>query len=114
MNKAVYLGLAILDISIIAIYEFWYDYTKPKFSERAKLCYIDTDSFIAHINTEGIYKDISDSEKRFDTWNYEVDRPVSIEKNEKAVGLMKDKSGGQIMKKTCWITSKNRKLFKRQ
>ena len=114
MNKAVYLGLAILDISKIAIYEFWYDYTKPKFSERAKLCYIDTDSSIAHIKTEGIYKDISDIEKRFDTSNYEVDRPVSIEKNEKAVGLMKDELGGQIMKKSCWITSKNRKLFKRQ
>ena len=50
------------------MYEFWYDYVKPKYAENAKLCYMDTDSFIAHVKADGIYKDIAeDVERRFDT-----------------------------------------------
>ena len=66
-NKPVYLGLSILDLSKTLMYEFWYDYVKPKYGENAKLCYMDTDSFIVHVKTEDIYKDISeDVETRFD------------------------------------------------
>ena len=72
MNKPIYLRLSILEISKILIYEFWYDYVKPKYSDNVKLCYIDTDSFIIHIKTEDFYKDIEDDvEKRFDTSNCE-------------------------------------------
>ena len=53
MSKPIYLGMAILDISKTLIYEFWYDYIKPKFQDRAKLCFMDNDSFIIHIKTEG-------------------------------------------------------------
>ena len=75
MNKPVYLGLSILEISKTLIYEFLYDYIKPKYGNNVKLCYKDTDSFIMHIKTEDFYKDIAnDVEKRFDTSNYEVDR----------------------------------------
>ena len=72
MNKPVYLGLSILDLSKTVMYEFWYDYVKPKYGENAKLCYMDTDSFIVHVKTDDIYKDIAeDVETRFDTSNYE-------------------------------------------
>ena len=64
MNKPVYLGLAILDLSKTVIYEFWYDYLKPKYGENAKLCYMDTDSFIVHIKTYDIYKDIAKDIKK--------------------------------------------------
>ena len=58
------------------MYEFWYGYLKPKYGEKAKLCYINTDSFITHVKTEYIYKDIAeDVETRFGTSNYEIDRP---------------------------------------
>ena len=68
MNKPVYLGLSILDISKTKMYSFWYDYMKPKYDDKSKLCYMGTESFIVHIKTEDIYKDISgDVEKRFDT-----------------------------------------------
>ena len=68
MNKPVYLGLSILDISKTKMYNFWYDYMKPKYDDKSKLCYMGTESFIVHIKTEDIYKDISgDVEKRFDT-----------------------------------------------
>ena len=72
MNKPVYLALSILDLSKTAMYEFWYDYIKPKYGEKAKLCYMDTGGFIIHVKTDDNYKDIAeDVETRFDTWNYE-------------------------------------------
>ena len=58
MNKLVYLGLLMLDLSKTVMYEVWYDYIKAKYDERGKLCSMDTNSFITHIKTEDIYKDI--------------------------------------------------------
>ena len=59
---------------------------------------MDTDSFIMHIKTEDFYKDIAnDVEKRFDTSNYEVNRPLPTGRNKKVIGLMKDELGGKIM-----------------
>ena len=98
MNKPIYLGLSIFEISKLLIYEFWYDYMKPKYGDNIKLCHMDTDSFIINIKTEDFYKDIAnDVEKRFDTSNYEVDRPLSIGKNKKVIGLMKDELGGRVI-----------------
>ena len=98
MNKPIYLGLPILEISKILMYEFWYDYMKPKYNDSVKLCYMDTDSFIMNIKTEGFYKDVAnDVEKRFDTSNYEVDRPLPTGKNKKVIGLMKDELGGRTI-----------------
>ena len=73
-------------------------YVKPKYADNVKLCYIDTDSFIMHIKTEDFYKDIADDvEKRFDTSNYDVNRPLPSGKNKKVIGLMKDELGGKNM-----------------
>ena len=84
MNKPVYLGLSILEISKTVMYEFWYDYMKPKYGDNVKLCYMDTDSFIMHTKTKDFYKDIAnDVEKRFDTSNYEVHRPLLQERIKK-------------------------------
>ena len=84
MNKPIYLRLSILEISKILMYEFWYDYMKPKHGNDVKLCYMDTDSFIMNIKTEDFYKDIAnDVEKRFDTSNYEVNRPLPTERIKK-------------------------------
>ena len=60
MNKPVYLGLSILELSKILRYEFWYDYLKAKCTEKVKLCYVDTDSFIVYIKTDDLYKDIAE------------------------------------------------------
>ena len=98
MNKPVYLGLSILEISKILMYEFWYDYIKPTYQDNAKLYYVDTDSFIINVKTEDVYEDIAkDVEKRFDTSNYEVNRSLPTGKNKKVIGLMKDELGGKIM-----------------
>ena len=98
INKPIYLGLSILDISKILMYEFWYDYMKQKNGNRVKLCYMDTDSFVMNIKTNDFYKDIAnDVEKRFDKSNYEVNRPLTTGKNKKVIGLMKDELGGKII-----------------
>ena len=77
MNKPIYLGLCILEISKIIMYEFWYDYVKNKYGNKARLCYTDTDSFVINIKTSNFYKDISqDVNERFDTSNYTFDRPL--------------------------------------
>ena len=65
------------------MYEFWYDYVKPKHGENAKLCEMDIDSFIVHVKTDDVYKDIvEDVETRFDTSNFEIDRPFPKGKNK--------------------------------
>ena len=98
MNKPIYLGLSILEISKTLMYEFWYDYMKPKYGNDVKLCYLDMDSFVMNIKTNDFYKDIAnDMESRFDTSNYEVNRPLPTGKNKKVIGLMKDELGGKII-----------------
>ena len=84
MNKPVYLALPMLDLSKTVIYEFWYDYIKPKYGENAKFCYMNTDSFIVHVKIDDIYKDIAeDVETRFDTSDFELGRPLPIGRNKK-------------------------------
>ena len=98
------------------MYEFWYDYMKPKYIDNVILCYMDTDSFIMSIKTSDFYKDISnDVEKRFDTSNYGLPLayhnglsnnglPLPTGKNKKVIGLMKDELGGKII--TEFVTLK--------
>ena len=102
MNNPIYLGLSILEISKILMYEL-----SPKYGDNVKLCYTDTNSFIMHIKREDFHKDIVDDvEKRFDTSNYEVDRPLPTEKNKKVIGLMKNELGGEIMTESVALRPK--------
>ena len=95
-NRPVSLGPSISEISKIVMYEFWYHYVKPEYGEKANLCYLDTDSFIVHIKTEDICVDLTKNvETRFDTSNYELERPKG--KNKKLIKLMKDKLGGKTI-----------------
>ena len=98
MNKPVYLGLSILEIIKTLMYEFWYDYIKPKYQNNARLCYMDTESFIINIKTEDFYADMAnDIEKRFDTSNYKVNRPLFKGRNKIVIGLIKDELEGKTM-----------------
>ena len=102
-NKPIYLGLAILALSRIKMYQYWYDDMKPKYGDYVKLCYMDTGSFIMHIKTDNFYNDIAnDVEKKYDTSNYTCERPLPMGKNKKLIGLMKDELGGKIMR-VCFI-----------
>ena len=109
MNKPIYLGQAILDLSKTPMYEFWYDYIKPKYGDKARLCYMGTGSFVMNIKTEEFYKDIaSDVERLFDTSNYDKkgERPLPIGKNKKVIGLFKDELGGKIVTEFCALRAK--------
>ena len=93
MNKPIYLGQAILDISKALMYKFWYNYIKPKYGDNAGLSYMDTYSFVINIKTEDFYKDTAnDVERWFDTSNYDKkdERSLPIGKNKKVIGLFKD------------------------
>ena len=100
MNKPVYLGQGVLDLSKTIMYEFHYDHMKRKYpDDEMKLCYMGTDSLIYSIKTEDFYKDVADDvETRFDTSGYVPDRPLPVGKNKKVIGLMKDELGSEIMK----------------
>ena len=100
MNKPVYLGQAILDLSKTMMYEFHYAYMKRKYDgDKLKLCHMDPDSLIYSVKTEDFYDDIAeDVEARFDISGYIPDRPLPVGKNKKVIGLMKDELGGEIMK----------------
>ena len=107
MNKPVYLGQAILDLSKLIMYEFHYDYMVPKYGDRLKLCYMDTDSYVYDIKTEDFYRDIAeDVESRFDTSADTNNRPLPIGTNKKVIGLMKDELGGGIMKEFVALRAK--------
>ena len=108
MNRPVYLGLSILDISKTLMFGFWYDYIKPKYDNNIGLCYMDTDSFIFHVETD-FYKDTSnDVENRFDTSAYsnDLNRPLPIGKNKKVLGMMKHELCVKIMTEFVTLTAK--------
>ena len=99
-TKFLYLGMSILDVSKIFMYESWYDYISPKYGDRAKLWSMGNDSFFIYIKTEDFFEDIfNDIERWFDTLNYDKNdrRPLPIRKNKKVSGLFKDELGGKIM-----------------
>ena len=99
MNETAYLRLLILKMSKPVMCEFSYDYEKAKYCEKAKMCYMDIDSFIVYIKTNDIYKDIAEGlETRFDTSNYELKRSLPKGKDKKIFNVMKDELGGNIMK----------------
>ena len=109
MNKLIPLGQAILDISKTLMYDFWYDYIKPKYGDKGRLCYMDTDSFIIFIETEDFYKDIAgDVDRWFHKSNYDEKdkRPLLIDKNKKVIGFFRDELGGKIMIEFCALRAK--------
>ena len=94
VNKRVYLGFSVLEMSKTVIGEFWCDYVKPKYHEKAILCYTDTGSFVAYIKTNDIYKDIAeDVERNFDT----AAQTTLKGKKKKVIDVIKDELGGKIM-----------------
>ena len=99
MNKPAYIGLSILEINNILIYEFWYDYIQRKCQNNAKLCYMDNDSFVVQIKAGYFYKDVADDVKnQYDTSNYEVDRPLPKRMNKIVLRVIEDELGGNTRK----------------
>ena len=109
MNKPVYLGMCILDLSKTIMYEFYYNYLKHKYGDKVKLLFSDTDSLMCEIETEDFYKDISgDVKDRFDTSDYPENHPSGIPTgiNKKVLGMMKDEAGGKTIKEFVGLRAK--------
>ena len=101
--------MCILDLSKTLMYDFHYNYIKPKYGERAKLLFTDTDSLAYEIQTEDFYKDIKgDVERKFDTSNFLKDHPsgIPVGVNKKVVGMMKDEAGGKIIEEFVGLRAK--------
>ena len=109
MNKPVYLGMCILDLSKTLMFDFHYKYIKPKYGNKAKLLFTDTDSFLYEIQTEDFYKDIAgDVRDRFDTSNYPENHPSGIPTgiNKKVLGMFKDEAAGKNIKEFVGLRAK--------
>ena len=106
-RKPITIGLAILDVSKILMYDFYYDHMKPVYRENMKLLYTDTDSFIFYVNTDNVYDDIKRHIERFDTSDYSENNIHGMPRiNKKKVGLMKDECNGAIMSEFASLRSK--------
>ena len=109
MNKPIYLGMCILDLSKIIMFDFHYNYIKSKYADKAKLLFTDTDSLMYEIETEDFYKDIAgDVKDKFDTSDYPENHPSGIPtgENKKVSGMMKDEAAGKIIKEFVGLRSK--------
>ena len=109
LNKPVYLGASILDVSKVLMYDFHYDYVKPKYRDKAQLMLTDTDSLCYELWTDDVYQDISpDVESMFDTSNFPKEHPSGIPtgKNKKVIGFFKEENGGLILEEFCGLRPK--------
>ena len=107
-EKPVYVGAAILDLAKCFMYDFHYNYIKPKYGDKAQLLMTDTDSLIYEIKTDDFYKDIEDDiPSRFDTSAYPADHQgIKLRVNKKVIGMMKDETAGDEIIEFIGLRSK--------
>lgn len=107
MDKPIAIGLAILDISKVVMYEFYYDYIKPKYGSNVSMCYTDTDSFVLHIKTDDFYTEMRSNLERYDTSDYPENNIFQIPRvNKKIPGLFKDELNSKIITEFVGLRSK--------
>ena len=106
MNKPVYTGMCILDLSKILMYKFYYRHLKYKYGARCELLYTDTDSLLLEIKTEDIYEDMGRHLELYDTSDYPKDHPLHSQENKKVIGKMKDECNGKPISEVVCLRSK--------
>ena len=106
MNKPVYTGMCILDLSKILMYKFYYQHLKYKYGARCELLHTNTDSLLLEIKTEDIYKDMGCHKRYYDTSDYPEDHPLHSQENKKVLGKMKDECKGKPISEVVCLRSK--------
>jgi hypothetical protein len=107
LNKPIYTGFSVLELSKTLMYDFHYSYMGPKYGDNARLLFTDTDSFCYHVQTDDIYRDmLKDRDVMFDTSAYPSDHFLYSVKNKKAIGLMKDETNGTPIEEFVGLRSK--------
>ena len=97
LNKPIYAEFAILELSKIHMYQFYYDVLKPKYGDKVRLAYTDTDSFVLYIETDDIYEDLKQLNEYMDFSDYPKDHPNYDATNKKVLGKFKDEMNGKII-----------------
>ena len=106
LNKPIYVGMSVLDLSKHLMYDFYYNTLKARYGENVRLLYTDTDSLIVHVQTDDLYKDMSLNADLYDTSNYQSDHPLFSTANKKIIGKFKDELGGQLLTEFIGIRPK--------
>ena len=106
LNKPIYVGMAILDISKHLMYDFYYNTLKARYGENVRLLYTDTDSLIVKVDTEDVYGDMKKNLDDYDTSNYSPGHPLYSDQNKKVIGKFKDELGGKVMTEFIGIRPK--------
>lgn len=106
-NKPIYVGMAILDLSKIVMYDYHYNVMQKKYdADKLKLAYMDTDSLLYQIKTENLYNDMTDMLEYLDTSDYPKDHPCYSIKNKKKPGTFKDEAQGKVIEKYIGLRPK--------
>lgn len=108
LNKPIAIGVAILDLSKMHMYNFFYNVLKKRYGENVRLLYTDTDSFIINVNTEDLYQDLLEPELNvhYDFSGYDKNHPLYSNKNKKVLGKFKDELDGNIMSESLNLAPK--------
>ena len=106
LNKPIYVGMAVLDLSKWLMYDFYYNHLKKTNGDNIRLLYTDTDSVIIHVTTDDISADMQDNISDYDTSNYPADHPLFSTANKKVIGKFKDELGGKVMTEFVGIRPK--------
>ena len=107
LNKPIYMGMSILDYSKIHMYSFYYDIHKPKYDDKIKLVYTDTDSYVIKVDTEDLYEDLKEINDYTDFSDYPVEHPNYDKTNKKVLGKFKDEMNGKIISKFIGLKPKS-------
>ena len=106
LNKPAYIGMCILELSKVLMYEFHYDYIKNKYDNKSKLLFTNTDSLMYENKTEDVYVYFSNDKEMFDFSNYSTKSKYYDDSNKLVIGKMKDKSGGVVIEEFVGLKPK--------
>ena len=111
LNKPIAIGFTILEVSKLIMYEFFYDCLKPKYGDKIRLCFTDTDSLICHIETPDLHDDMAENAHWFDTSNFRPEHPLFSMMNKRVLGKFKSETADHAPFEFCGLRSKMYSLY---